>query len=702
MEVPGIIWMAVWIVLLPMLSYFILCAFGNRLPRQGDWLSTGAIIGSFLLACGIFSEMASINDPNWLVQHSWTWLDLSSATREWKLRVGIRLDNISAIMLLMVTLCASLIHLFSTGYMRDHHGKPEDGYRYTSFFSYLSLFTASMLGLVVSDNLFTLFVFWELMGLCSYLLIGFYRHKISAANASLKAFMTTRVGDTGLFIGLLALFGILGSLRFEDVYAGINSGALDGQIFGINAAFFIGLMIFIGTVGKSAQFPLQIWLPDAMEGPTPVSALIHAATMVSAGIYLIVRVFPILEYGHVLTIVAYVGAITAFFAAVLAVKQTDIKKVLAYSTLSQLGFMVLAIGVGAHTAAFFHLITHAVFKACLFMSSGAVIYAMHHEQDMRHMGGLKKKLPITHACMLIATLAIAGVPMFSGFASKDMILANVLGFGFYGHQEHLLLPIMAFSAAALTAFYMFRLIFMTFYGEPHDHHHYEEAHEVSWNMWLPLVILALFSFAAWYTGSLTGGLFGHGTDWFVELTQPPALQYRQGEMAEHFTEMAEHVHHAHYPAMFLSLIVASAGILLAFLTYKTKTFSKDAMAARWPSFVHKLIDNLYYFDAFYIKGVIKAAFLPISKIFALFDDKVIDRVAIDGWKDITMVAKNSAGFVDDQVVDRAFVDGLGGATPALVGASLRTLQNGKVQRYMVFAVVALMALYLFLNLKEVL
>jgi NADH-quinone oxidoreductase subunit L len=695
MEVPSLIWMAVWIVLLPILSYFILSAFGNRLPRQGDWLSTGAIIGSFLLACGIFSEILSMSEP--LVQHSWTWLDLSSETREWKLSVGIRLDNISAIMLVMVTLTASLIHLFSTGYMRDHDGKPADGYRYTSFFSYLSLFTGSMLGLVVSDNLFSLFVFWELMGLCSYLLIGFYRHKPSAANASLKAFMTTRVGDTGLFLGMMALFGILGSFRFEDIYQGINSGAFDVEVFGMSAAFFIGLMVFIGTVGKSAQFPLQVWLPDAMEGPTPVSALIHAATMVSAGIYLIVRIFPILEYGHVLTIVAYVGAITAFFAAVLAVKQYDIKKVLAYSTLSQLGFMVLALGVGAHTPAFFHLITHAVFKACLFMSSGAVIYAMHHEQDMRHMGGLKKKLPITHAAMLITTLAIAGVPFFSGFASKDMILANVLGFGFFAHKEHILLPILAFSAAGLTAFYMFRLIFMTFYGEPHDHHHYDEAHEVPWNMWIPLVVLAAFSLAVWYTGSLTGGfefdkIFGSGNDWFTRLTPPPALQYRQVGMAEHLHEMAEHVHHAHVPAMVLSLLIAGSGILFAYLVYKARVVSSDRLAARWPNFVHKLIDNLYFFDALYINVLIKKAFLPFAKLNAWVDDR-FDRIFIDGWKDLTMLTKSAAGSVDDTAIDYAIVDGLAGQTPMIVGASLRVLQNGKVQRYLLFAVVALMAVF---------
>jgi NADH-quinone oxidoreductase subunit L len=702
MEVPTLVWMALGIVALPMSSYFILSAVGNRLPRQGDWLSTGAIFGSFLLACGIFAEFWGASSPTWVVQYSWTWMDLSSLASEWKLQVGVRLDNISAIMLLMVTLCATLIHLFSTGYMRDHHGKPEDGYRYTSFFSYLSLFTSAMLGLVISDNLFTLFMAWELMGLCSYLLIGFYRHKPSAANASLKAFMTTRVGDTGLFIGMLALFALIGSFRFEDIYAAIDAGAFDGQLWGISAAFLIGLLIFIGTVGKSAQFPLQVWLPDAMEGPTPVSALIHAATMVSAGIYLVVRMFPLMEFGGSLIIAAYVGAITAFFAAVLAIKQNDIKKVLAYSTLSQLGFMVMALGVGAHTAAFFHLITHAVFKACLFMASGAVIYAMHHEQDMRHMGGLKKKLPITFACMLITTMAIAGVPFFSGFASKDMILANVLGFGFFMHPEHLALPILGFSAAALTAFYMFRLIFMTFFGHPHDHHHYDEAHEVSWNMWLPLAVLAFFSFSFWYTGSLTGGLagaadkvLGGANDWFVKLTQPPALKYREAMHADPHHSLAHFEHVAHIPAMVLSLIVAGCGIFFSYLVFGAHKIKAEKLAGLWPKFVHKAIDNLYFFDWFYIKVVIQKLLVPFAKKNAQFDDAVVDRVLVDGWKDITMVGQKASGLFDDVVVDGVMVDGLGGGIPTVFGSSLRSLQNGKVQRYLMVAVVALMLAFVF-------
>jgi NADH-quinone oxidoreductase subunit L len=702
-ETNSLITLALWIPALPLLAYIVQTAVGAKLPRMGDWVSTGAIFCSFLLATRIFSAMWTANDPNWVVGQHWTWIDVSLVNIPFKLDVGVRLDNISAIMLLMVTLCATLIHLFSTGYMRDHHGHPADGYRYASFFSFLSLFTASMLGLVISDNLLTLFMCWELMGLCSYLLIGFYRHKVSAANASIKAFMTTRVGDTGLFLGMLALFSIIGSFRFEDIYSALAEGRLNGEMLGFTAVGFIGFLVFLGTVGKSAQFPLQVWLPDAMEGPTPVSALIHAATMVAAGVYLIIRMFPVLEAGHVLPIVAYVGAFTALFAAILAIKQNDIKKVLAYSTLSQLGYMVMAVGVGAFTAAFFHLITHAVFKACLFMSSGSVIFAMHHEQDMRHMGGLKKKLPFTFASMLITTMAIAGVPFFSGFVSKDMILAGVLGYGYFNHSQHIILPIAAFLTAGITAFYMFRLMFMTFWGEPHDHHHYDEAHEGGWNMWVPLVTLATLSLALFYTGSLTGGLFGSGdklfgglNDWFTRLVVAPTAANVEaaGDHGGHGS--FEHFAHlAHMPAMIMSLVIAGLGILFSYLVFGSKKISADKLEKIWPRFVQKAIDNLYYFDFVYIKILIQKLLMPFASKAASFDDKIIDRGMVDGWKDVANVTRQAAGLFDDVVVDGVMVDGVGGGVPALFGSSLRVLQNGKIQRYLLVAVAALVLVFLF-------
>lgn len=696
---PALVQNALLIVAFPVLAYLIQSACGKRLPRMGDWVSLGAIFCSFLVACKIFGAMWAAYDPNWSVSHSWTWIDIGTATQPFKFQVGVKLDNISAIMLLMVTLCSTLIHLFSTAYMRDHHGKPEDGYRYASFFSYLSLFTAAMLGLIISDNLLTLFMCWEVMGLCSYLLIGFYRHKISAANASLKAFMTTRVGDTGLFIGMLGLFSIIGSFRFDDIYAALAEGRLGGELLGVPALFLIGLLIFMGTVGKSAQFPLQVWLPDAMEGPTPVSALIHAATMVAAGVYLILRTYPILDAGGVLPIVAYVGATTSLLAAILAIRQTDLKKVLAYSTLSQLGYMVMAVGVGAFTASFMHLITHAIFKACLFMASGSVIYAMHHEQDMGHMGGLRKKLPITFAAMLITTLAISGVPAFSGFVSKDMILAGALGYGYFDNSAHILLPIFGFLTAGLTAFYMFRLIFKTFFGHPHDQEHYDHAHEGGWNMWLPLVILAALSIAVVFTGSLTGGLvgsadqvFGGAAQWFTHLVQAPQIHGVGGAHAEHL----EHaVHEAHHPAMVLSIVLALVGIFFSYLVYGSHKISADRLNKMWPSFVHRILDNTYYFDFFYIKIVIQKIFLPFAGLMAKTDDKIIDRIAVDGWKDVTMASQKSAGIFDDVVVDGMLVDGVGAGVPTLFGSSLRVLQNGRIQRYLLVAVAALLLVFLF-------
>ena len=352
-----------WLVpLFPLLGFAAQIFMGKKLPRWGDWLPTLMIFISFAVTLTMGVEMFRAGDVNWRIWGEaqgavWKWMDFGTHA----VKVGVMVDNVTVIIALMVTLCAFLIHLFSIEYM-------EGEVRYNRFFAYIGLFTAAMLGLVFSDNLLTFFMCWEVMGLCSYLLIGFYFEKPSACNASLKAFMTTRVGDTVMFLGMLGIYHLIGSLRFEDIYAAVAAGTLAQSTFlGFGAAAFIAFCIFCGTVGKSAQFPLQVWLPDAMEGPTPVSALIHAATMVSAGVFLIVRMFPVLDVGGVLPFVAFIGGFTALFAAILAIVQNDIKKVLAYSTLSQLGYMVLAIGVGGYVYAFFHLITHACFKACLFM-----------------------------------------------------------------------------------------------------------------------------------------------------------------------------------------------------------------------------------------------------------------------------------------------------------------------------------------------
>ncbi len=673
---------SIWIFLLPLSAFLIQVSIGKKLPRQGDWVSVGAILGSLILAVPIFLQLLATSDVHAIASFNWISLplpipdsfmashpDVSAPTFD--IAIGILVNNLTAIMLMMVTLCCFLIHLFSTGYMKGEE-------RYHLFFAYISMFSAAMLGLVVSDNLLTFFVCWELMGVCSYLLIGFYYKKETSINASLKAFMTTRVGDTGLFLGLMGLYVVFGTSNFEELYQGIQSGfAADKTLLGIPALTFIGFMVLMGTVGKSAQFPLQIWLPDAMAGPTPVSALIHAATMVSGGVFLLIRMFPLLEASHtVLIYVAYVGGITAFFAAMLALVQNDIKKVLAYSTISQLGYMVLGMGVGSFAPAFLHLITHALFKACLFLCSGSVIHAV-HTQDMREMGGLRSKMPLTFLSMFVATLAIAGVPFFSGFVSKDRILGDVLGFAMQ-HPGHYVLPFFGFCAAGLTAFYMFRLIYMTFFGSPHNEHKHTHAHEMPWNMVGGTLILAGLSLAIWFAGPT--GI--HAVDavapveWFDKainvVAQQSGINLHPGD--EHV------VHHAHSLALVISLCIAGLGIFLSTITYYRKIIPAARIKERL-SFVHSILENKYYFDYLYINILIQKGLLVWNRALANFDDNVVDRIFVDGWKDVTMVVKSVVGKFDEIVVDRILVDGTANAAAA-GGWALRRLQTGQVQQYL--------------------
>ncbi|MSS73024.1 MAG: NADH-quinone oxidoreductase subunit L, partial [Candidatus Latescibacteria bacterium] len=495
------------ILLLPLAAFGIQIFFGKRLPRGGDWVSTGAIFIALLLALRVLGHAIGESNPNYLEREAWTWMDFGSS----RLSLGIQIDNIAAIMLVVVTLVSALVHLYSTGYM---HGDS----RYHQFFAFLSLFSFSMLGLVLSDNFLCLYIFWELVGVSSYLLIGFWFEKRSAADACKKAFITNRVGDFGMFAGILILVWQVGPLGYQEVFHAVGQGHLSGGLLTL-----AGICLFLGAVGKSAQFPLHVWLPDAMEGPTPVSALIHAATMVAAGVYMVTRMFPILT-PDALLFIAYIGAITAILGASIAIAQNDIKRVLAYSTISQLGYMVMGLGVGAYVAGFFHLVTHAAFKACLFLGSGSVIHAMHgvlhhsdkDPQDMRNMGALKKYMPTTYKTFLLATVALAGVPLTSGFLSKDSILAGTLEFSME-HPQHFLIPLIGFGAAGITAFYMFRLVFLTFHGEGrwkeghgshghgHDSHghdahgHAGEPHESPRVMTIPLVVLASLSLWFWYS-----------------------------------------------------------------------------------------------------------------------------------------------------------------------------------------------------------
>ena len=710
------------IFLCPFFAFVINAFFGRKLPRQGDWLAVLAIFISFLFSLRIFLDFAGGTfATDYYVHKVFNWFDLSSGGHAFKVDMGIYIDNMGAIMLLMVTGVATLIHLFSTWYMHDDP-------RYGRFFVYVSLFTSAMLGLVLSDNLLSVFIFWELMGFCSYSLIGFYYEKEKAGDASLKAFMTTRVGDVFFLLGIVAIWQLVGSVNFVDIYAAIAEGKFVGQqVLGIGLATFAGFCVFMGTIGKSAQFPLQVWLPDAMMGPTPCSALIHAATMVAAGVYLSLRTYPLMVAGELTHFIALIGAITAFGAATIALVQTDLKAVLAFSTISQLGYMVMGVGVGSYNAAFMHLITHAVFKACLFLSAGSVIHSV-HEQEMPKLGGLRKKLPYTFIAMMCCTLAIAGVPFFAGFVSKDRILGDALFWGVFAGQSKIwaIVPILGFAGAFLTAFYMFRMMFLTFFGKPRDHHIYDHCHEehLGFNSNVPLLILTVFTLGFWYCGTLTGQsfgkVFGSKTEWFKILVEAPQVEKFVGRTREPFSVVDtrvkaelpkavyhhqtgyagpsagdEHgIHHAHTYGAIASIFIAFGGIFLAFLMYikgSVKPFA-DTFSG-WTT----ALKNRYYFDDLYVGVVIQKGMIPFNRFLAWFDMGVYDRFAIDGWAKVNRVAFKASRWFDDVVVDAVGVDGTGVAVN-LFNLVLRIVQSGKIQFYFVVLILTLASYIWTLNL----
>jgi NADH-quinone oxidoreductase subunit L len=550
-----------------------------------------------------------------------------------------------------------------------------------------------MIGIVLTDNLLMMYIFWELVGLSSYLLIGFWYEKKSASDAGKKAFLVNRVGDIGMFLGILILFTTYNTFSFEKIYEQIAAGVLPFD--SMHALTTAGILVFMGAVGKSAQFPLHVWLPDAMEGPTPVSALIHAATMVAAGVYLVVRIFVMLTADAML-VIAIVGAFTSFIAATIALTQNDIKKVLAYSTVSQLGYMVMSLGVGAYAFAFFHLVTHAFFKACLFLGSGSVIHAMHHEQDIREMGGLRKKLPLTYYTFLISTLAISGVPFFSGFLSKDGILAGTWAFG--SLTGHWLIPFLGFTVAAMTAFYMFRLVIVTFHGSPRNKEKYDHAHESPRVMTYPLILLAVLSIFIFYTPNP----FNSEAGWFLSdwvktphTVVPEELRFDfmktgAGEISAevvHSEMYEEAMHHAHYPAMFSSIILAGLGILLAFVLYQWKKVDSKKLAAKFNG-LYKFSLNKWYIDELYHATVIAGA-LALSRIMAVFDNKVIDGI-VNGSAWLGRFVSKLSGLFDTFVVD-----GLVNFTAlfsGFFGLALRRIQTGKVQTYIVLVVFSVLIL----------
>jgi NADH-quinone oxidoreductase subunit L len=526
---------------------------------------------------------------------------------DWALRV----DPLTAVMLVVVTTISSLVHLYSIGYMADDPCKPR-------FFSYLSFFTFAMLMLVTADNLLQLFFGWEGVGLASYLLIGFWFHKPEANAAAIKAFIVNRVGDFGFALGIFTVFLLTGSLAFDTVFA--QAPSLVGKTFhylsfNVDALTVICLLLFMGAMGKSAQFLLHTWLPDAMEGPTPVSALIHAATMVTAGVFMVARLSPLFELSpDAKAFVVVVGATTAMFAATVGLVQNDIKRIIAYSTCSQLGYMFVAMGSGAYSIGMFHLFTHAFFKALLFLGSGSVILAMHHEQDIRKMGGLWRKIPFTYATMVVGTLALTGFPFTAGFFSKDAIIEaddTIAGMAAsYGF-------IMTVAAAALTAFYSWRLIFKTFHGEPHDHHHYEAAHETSLTMLVPLGVLAVGSFAA---GWPFVHLFeGHGAEQF----------FRNSLALGATNHVLENMEHLPLATSLAPTVMMIGGFLVAWQFYIRRPDIPAALA-RDQAVLYRFLLNAWYFDKIYDATFVRPAMWLGRLLWKGGDEFVIDGFGPDG------------------------------------------------------------------------
>ncbi|TXT38566.1 MAG: NADH-quinone oxidoreductase subunit L [Planctomycetota bacterium] len=684
---------------------------------------------------------------------------------ELDISLNFYIDSLTLTMFMMVTLIATCIHIFATGYMAeelvddyvDHQVHTHDGGhfhrpgRFYRFFSYLSLFCFAMLGLVIAGNIFQVFIFWELVGICSYLLIGFYVERHSASTAANKAFIVNRVGDFGFIIGLMILWTSFGTFNFSETHlsdhsakpglfqlARGNDGHLEKTADGKEVVLktqqdehgdwqappetsprktiaytlliVAGLGVFGGCVGKSAQFPLQTWLPDAMEGPTPVSALVHSATMVAAGVYLAGRFYPMFTPEVLLTI-AYVGCITAFVAATIAIVATDIKKVLAYSTISQLGYMMLGLGVGGWGAGLFHLITHAFFKSLMFLCSGSVIAGCHHEQEMPKMGGLLKKMPITALTMLVGVMAIAGLAVpglyvkfwwfipylsvyseggyavaFSGFHSKDAILATALAYTKL-NQIHFLLFLIPLLTAGITAFYMFRLWFFTFLGKPRDKHLHDHVHESPWVMTAPLLVLACFAaFCAF--GGEHGNLFRMLTH-----SEPVGVGHGSDGTAAHTVSLPGHaaVLDVHSTAGSAALLAAFCGMAIAYLIYGKGVVNPDDIKRQAAS-VHAFLANKWGFDDLYDTMFVKPAHV-VAKFCAAIDKFIFDEILH------TLVRMGIAVSKWDRKFDEGIIDGIvnlvGNSTYSL-GLGLRGAQTGRIRQYVTFIAVSVVTLFVLL------
>lgn len=750
-------------------SFFWYLFGGDKPLRAGAYLATGAI--ALAAALSIVGLTNFINEadahrlkPNEQFASHWAermpWAEIGpqdGSKKAVRLEIGYRIDHLTAVLFAMVCVISTFIFLFSIGYMKDeaeettedhevtprtgaaHGDKHEavehgqgDGHghlrrrgRYGRFFLYLSLFCFSMLNLVIADNLFQVFISWELVGVCSFFLIGFYYERNSASTAANKAFIVNRIGDAGFLIGLAIIWTYFGTFNFQEIQSKFRSSVGDhaGEIlrgdragdkkfrldhhgkevmivaesavpaeeayrvqsdrpanFGTIPYWLLtiaGIGIFLGCVGKSAQFPLHTWLPDAMEGPTPVSALIHAATMVAAGVYLVGRAFPLFT-PEVQLVIAYIGAITLFIAATIALVQNDIKRVLAYSTVSQLGYMMLSLGVGGWTPGLLHLFTHAFFKALMFLAAGAVIFGLHHEQDLRKMGGLRRKMPITAYTFLIGVLAIAGTPFFSGWYSKDQVIGQALGFGL-AHKQHMLLAILPLLTAMLTAFYMFRLWFLAFAGEPRDPHVYEHAKESPWIMLFPLIVLAAFSIGAGWGHdfwSAEGSYIGH----LLHQAEPANVH-------QDFATATHKAHDLHEIAGLLALGAAILGAAGAAWIYGLRRFNPATLSASFAG-AHTFLMMKWYFDELYdvlfVRPIVKLAFF-----IGRFDK---------------FTAPPQEAEVADRSVHPGSVDGFLSAIGLLLfatGQRLRAVQSGLLRRYVLVLVLTTVVMFAILSVLAI-
>ena len=657
----------IWLIpLFPLAGAALMLFIGRRLPNTGvNVICVGSVFLSMCFAFGAIFQLISRPVEERVVSYNlFDWVPAgimhTNAGRVMNFNVpwGVLMDPLTAVMLLVVTGVGFLIHVYSTGYMTHEGG-------YYRFFGYLNLFMFSMLTLITANNLLLLFVGWEGVGLCSYLLIGFYFLRKSASDAGKKAFIVNRIGDVGFVLGLFLMLGTLGTIQFTELGPAIAAGH---YLVGDGTLTAIALLLFVGATGKSAQLPLYVWLPDAMEGPTPVSALIHAATMVTAGVYMIVRTNAVFSMApKALAVVAVVGVVTSIFAATMGLVQNDIKRVLAYSTVSQLGYMFLACGVGAFTAGVFHLMTHAFFKALLFLGSGSVIHALSGEQDMRKMGALWGKIPTTAKTFVVASIAISGIPPLAGFFSKDAILGHAF-------EYSPILWFVGFVTAGMTAFYMFRLVNMTFFGQSRVEHDVEHhIHESPSSMTVPLMILAFLS--------IVGGWVGWpeslgGSDRFAKFLEPVIAKHAEA------TEVAGAASGAsmEYILMLLSVAVGAFGIWLAYRWYIQRPEVPGKIEASAP-FLYRLLYNKYYVDQLY-----DALFVNRTKDLALtlgaFDRGVINGIGVDGTGWLTRITSSIS-----MVWDSWIVDGLVNLAARIVWVCsypVRMLQTGRVSRYALF------------------